>query len=507
MTFSLFADGVSAALPDGALLFQSVELSLPCGVTGLVGPNGVGKSTLLDILAGLRAPSAGRVVRRGAVAYLPQGGVLPWGETAARLIGEGKFPAWRLAEALSRIGLEGFDLTRRASTLSGGEGTRLRLARLLLEEPATALLDEPTNHLDEDVRRQVRDFVTSFRGAVLVATHDRELLARADRIAELGPAGVRLFGGGWAAYVEARRVEREAAGRAVRSAEKRIDAVRRAAREASQRQARRSAAGRRESARGGLPRILAGARKSSSQVTAGRLKGLHEDRIEVARESLARARRDAPEDPTIIVDLEATHVPARKRLVEADEVNIRLPAGWLWACPLSFAVAGPERIWLRGGNGAGKSTLFSLLAGRAPDAGTLRLGATRVAHLDQDARILGNDGTLAEALRRLAPARAEHERRLLLGRFGFLQGAAVKPVAALSGGERIRAGLAALLAAGQSPELLLLDEPSNHLDLPGLEAVASALRGYRGALLLVTHDAEFARDVEVTRELRLPPRK
>ena len=506
MTFSLSAEGVSAVLPDGTLLFHSVDLSLPRGVTGLVGPNGAGKSTLLDFLAGLRAPSGGRVVRRGSVAYLPQGGVLLPGETAARLVRAGAVPAWRLDEALSRVGLEGLDLARRASTLSGGELTRLRLARLLLEEPATVLLDEPTNHLDEDARRQVHGFVTSFRGAVLVATHDRALLARADRIAELRPDGVHLHGGDWSTYVEARRVEREAAGRTVQSAQRQLDAALRAAREAQERQARRTASGRRAAARTGVPKIVRGAMKRAAQVTAGRLKGLHEERVEAARDALSRARRAAPEDPVIAVDLEETRVPARKRLVDADEVNVRLPGGWLWASPLSFSVAGPERIWLRGGNGAGKSTLFSLLAGRSPDAGTLRLGAAHVASLDQDARLLGNQGTLAEALRRLAPARVGHERRVLLGRFGFVQEAADKPVAALSGGERIRAGLAALLASEQSPELLLLDEPSNHLDLPGLEAVASALRGYRGAILLVTHDAGFARDVEVARELRLPSR-
>ena len=199
-------------------------------------------------------------------------------------------------------------------------------------------------------------------------------------------------------------------------------------------------------------------------------------------------------------------MPPRKRIVDAEGLNVRLPGGWLWATPLSFHVVGPERIRLRGGNGAGKSTLFALLAGRAPEAGTLRVGAARVALLDQDAAVLGSEGTLAGTLRRLAPTRPEHERRLLVGRFGFVQEAAEKPVAALSGGERIRAGLAALLASEQAPELLLLDEPSNHLDLAGLEAVAAALRAYRGALLLVTHDEEFARDVEVERELALPPR-
>ncbi len=507
MTFSLSAEGVTYALPDGTLLLRSIDLSLSRKITGLVGPNGVGKSTLLDLLAGRRAPSGGRIVRRGTVAYLPQGFDLPADETAAGLVGAHAFPGWRLDAVLSRFGLDGLDLARAAATLSGGEATRLRLARLLLEEPGTVLLDEPTNHLDEVARGAVHDFVSSFRGAVLVATHDRTLLGLADRIADLRPAGLRLYGGSWSEYLDARGAEREAAGQAVRSAEQLLEATRRAARVALERQARRSAEGRRAASGGGIPAIVAGARKRAAQVTAGRLKGLHEERVEAARDALAIARSEAPDDPAITVDLEATRVPVRKRLVEAEGINIRLPGGWLWASPFSFGVVGPERIWLRGTNGSGKSTLLSLLSGRVPDTGTLRVGATRVALLDQDAAVLGRSGSLAETVRRLAPERAEHERRVLLGRFGFVQEAADKPVAALSGGERIRAGLAALLANDQAPELLLLDEPSNHLDLSGLEAVASALRAYRGALLLVTHDAGFARDVEVARELRLPSRR
>jgi ATPase subunit of ABC transporter with duplicated ATPase domains len=506
MPHSLSAEGVSAVLPDGTPLLEPIDLSLPRGVTGLVGPNGSGKSTLLEILAGLHHPGRGRVVRHGTVGFLPQAAAPRPGETAGDLVAAGSAPAWRRQKALAAVGLEEIDPDRDASTLSGGEATRLRLARLLLEEPETLLLDEPTNHLDEDARRLVHGFVGSFPGAVLVATHDRALLALADRVAELRGGGLRLYGGGWSGFLEARRVEREAAGRAVRAAEQGLDAARRAAREAVERQARRSASGRRGAARGGVPKIVRGAMKRSAEVTAGRLKGLHEERVEAAAAAFARARTEAPDDPRIVVDLETTRVPARKRLVEAEGVNVRLPAGWLWASPFTFDVVGPERIRLRGGNGSGKSTLFALLSGRAPDSGTLRVGAARVALLDQDAGVLGDGGTLAEALRRHAPGRAEHERRVLLGRFGFVQEAAGKPVAALSGGERIRAGLAALLAADQAPELLLLDEPSNHLDLPGLEAVASALRAFRGALLLVTHDPAFARDVEVTREVRLPPR-
>lgn len=506
MLLSLFAEGVSAVLPDGSSLFEPIDLSLPRGMTGLVGPNGSGKSTLLEILAGLRLPERGRVVRHGTVGFLPQATLLRPGDTAAGLLAAGSAPGWRVERALSGAGLSEIELDRDARTLSGGETTRLRLARLLLEEPETVLLDEPTNHLDEEARSAVHGFVATFPGAVLVATHDRALLALAERIAELRGGGLRLYGGGWSGFLEARRAEREAAQRGVRSAEQGLDAARRAALEAQERQARRSASGRREATRGGLPKTVRGAMKRSAQRTAGRLKGVQGERVEAAASALARARAGTPDDPRIVVDLETTRVPARKRLVAFEGVNVRLPAAWLWASPVTFEVVGPERIWLRGANGSGKSTLFALLSGRVPDSGTLRVGAERVARLDQDAGVLGGEGTLADVLRRHAPGRAEHERRVLLGRFGFVQEAAGKPVAALSGGERIRAGLATLLAADQAPEILLLDEPSNHLDLPGLDAVASALSAFRGALLLVTHDAAFAHDVGVTRELRLPPR-
>jgi ATPase subunit of ABC transporter with duplicated ATPase domains len=358
MPFSLSAEGVSAVLPDGSPLLDPVDLSLPRGVTGLVGPNGSGKSTLLELLAGLRLPARGRVVRHGAVGFLPQAVALLPGETAAGLLAAGSAPEWRVEKALGSVGLGRLDLSREVSTLSGGEATRLRLARLLLEEPETLLLDEPTNHLDEEARRAVLAFVSTFPGAVLVATHDRALLALADRVAELRGGGLRLYGGGWPGFVEARRVEREATERGVRSAEQGLDAARRAAREALERQARRSAAGRRGAASGGAPKIVRGAMKRSAQKTAGRLKGVHEDRVEAAAAALARARIEAPDDPRIVVDLETTRVPARKRLVEAEGVNVRLPAAWLWASPATFEVVGPERIWLRGANGSGKSTLF-----------------------------------------------------------------------------------------------------------------------------------------------------
>ena len=506
MPYSLVAKGVSFVLPDGTPLLESIDLSLPRGVTGLVGPNGSGKSTLLALLAGALRPTRGRVLRDGAVALLPQSTAPDRGGIARDLLEPRDAPPWRIDRVLAEVGLDGLDLERPAATLSGGETTRLRLARILLRQPETLLLDEPTNHLDEEARRAVHDLVRSFRGSVLVATHDRSLLARADRIAELRGGRVRTFGGGWEGFLEVRRAEREAAERIVRSAEQELDAVRRAAREAAERQARRSSRGRRETSRGGMPTIAAHARRNAAESSAGRLMGIHEGRVETARAALAKARAAAPDDPSVAVDLGATPVPPRKRLVDAEDLNVRLPGGWLWAAPLSFHVVGPERIRLRGPNGAGKSTLFGLLSGRSPDAGTLRVCAARVGLLDQDATVLGTVGTLAQTLRRLAPARPEHERRLLLGRFGFVQEAAEKPVAALSGGERIRAGLAALLAAEQAPELLLLDEPSNHLDLPGLDAVAAALRAYRGGLLLVTHDEEFARDVEVERDMALPPR-
>ena len=255
--------------------------------------------------------------------------------------------------------------------------------------------------------------------------------------------------------------------------------------------------------------MAAGILKRRAENTAGALKDRHAQRVRQAEAAVRDAREQLPADPRIAVDLAQPDVPAGRRIVGCYGVNYRYPGATapLWSEALTFELAGPERVRLQGPNGSGKSTLLELVCGcRRPATGDVYTGTTRIGMLDQHAALLDDALTLLDNLRRAAPERPEHELRVLLGRFLFPGDDVFKPAGALSGGERVRAGLTCLLAADQAPELLVLDEPTNNLDLPGLEAVASALRAYHGALLVVSHDDTFLDEIGASREIVLPAR-
>ncbi|HEX8387092.1 MAG TPA: ABC-F family ATP-binding cassette domain-containing protein [Rubricoccaceae bacterium] len=531
MSTPLGAAGLSYSQPDGTPLFSALTFHLEPGRTGLVGRNGVGKTTLLDLLAGVRTPTHGRVLRAGRVAYLPQAVALdpeasvagalgvaePWAALDRIAREEGTLADFdlvamhwdlpdRVEAALARVGVGHLTPERALGTLSGGEAMRVRLAALLLGEPDTLLLDEPTNHLDADARRFVHDLVATWPKGLLLASHDRALLEAVDRVAELTPAGLRLYGGGFAFYQEQRQTEHEAAHAAAAEAEKQLREAERAAREARERQGRRATSGLKQGRRTGVGKMAAGINKRAAENTAGRLGGRHERIVEQAEGQAAAARSRRPEDRQIHVDLARGGVPAGKRIVEATDLGYRYPdAGAdVWPEPLSFRVVGGERVVISGPNGSGKTTLVGLLCGGlTPTAGTLYVGTDRVAVLDQHVALLDGGATLLENLQRVAPTRPEHELRILLGRFLFDSEAVFKPAGVLSGGERLRAGLACVLAADEAPELLILDEPTNNLDLAGLEEVASALKRYRGALVVISHDGAFLDDVGAGRKIEL----
>ena len=522
---------LACRLPDGGSVFASLTFAFDMVRTGLVGPNGIGKTSLLDILAGRRPPSAGRVTRAGRIAYLPQTAIVDAGATVATALGvadaldaharigrgEGTVAdverldeRWdlpeRIARALERLGVGALAPERPLASLSDGEVTRVRVAGLLLDDPDFLLLDEPTNHLDRAARAFVHDLVGAWRKGLIVVSHDRRLLARVDRIVEMGPGGLKEYGGDFEFYREQRNLERAAAEQALAGAEQRLERARASAQRTRERQERRQATAGRKTFKHSLPPIVAREWGRRAESTAARLKGRHEDKVEHLQAEVEAARRNLPAEEQITIDLEHSRVPPRKRMIDLFAVNYRYPHAPrpLWPAPLSLDVVGPERISLAGPNGSGKSTLIDLICGRkTPTTGFVKVGAARVALLDQKVSVLDPGATILDNLRRVAPGRAEHDLRILLGRFRFQHDAALKPAAVLSGGERLRAGLACLLGADQAPELLIADEPTNNLDLASLEALTGALRAFRGTLLVVSHDATLLDDIGIEREITL----
>lgn len=411
----------------------------------------------------------------------------------------------RTRAQLDRLGLEGLALDRGIGTLSGGQVVSLGLAAQLLKRPDVLLLDEPTNNLDLDARLRLYDTLETWNGTLLLVSHDRALLDRMDRIAELGPEELRLYGGNFTAYEEAVRAEQEVAEKNVRNAEQELKREKREMQQARERAERRASNAARNLKNAGLPRIFAGNMKRGAQEAAGKSGQTHAARVGEAQARLDEAGRAVRDEQRITLDLPDTGVPAGRTVLLGEDLRIRLGGREQFTgSGVGLTIRGPERIALTGPNGAGKSTLLRLINGDLePDAGSLRRADGRIAYLSQRLDLLDLDRTVAENFAAFAPHRDEAERMNLLARFLFRGDRAHLPVRVLSGGERLRATLACVLCAEPAPQLLLLDEPTNNLDLVSAGQLESALASYRGAFVVVSHDERFLERIGVERWLRL----
>ncbi|MFE2973454.1 ABC-F family ATP-binding cassette domain-containing protein [Streptomyces sp. NPDC059258] len=515
---------LSFSWPDGSEVFTGFDLTVGPGRTGLIGLNGCGKSTLLRLISGELAPRSGVITTRGEIGHLPQTLVL---DTALRVdevlgiadrraaleaVESGDVRAehftvigddWDIEErslaTLDGLGLGHIGLDRTIGEMSGGECVLLRLAALLLDRPGVLLLDEPTNNLDAYARRRLYDAVDAWAGALLVVSHDRELLERVDRIADLREGAVAWYGGNLSAYEEALAVEQEAAQRMVRAAESDVQRQKRELSAAHVTLARRTRYGQKKWDTKREPKAIMGQRKREAQVSAGKYRILHTERLAAARERLDEAESAVREDEEIRVELPETRVhPGSEVLLLRDPVPPYGP-------PLrgELMVRGPERIALTGPNGAGKTALLRTIAGELSPLSGEASPLVATGYLPQRLDVLDDASSVARNVARSAPGRTDNAVRARLARFLFKGAAADRPAGTLSGGERFRATLAMLLLADPPPRLLLLDEPTNSLDLASVRRLTEALEAYQGALIVASHDVPFLESIGITRWLRL----
>ncbi|MEV4189707.1 ATP-binding cassette domain-containing protein, partial [Streptosporangium canum] len=373
----------------------------------------------------------------------------------------------RTRAQLDRLGLGDVSLARRLHTLSGGQVVSLGLAAQLLKRPDVLLLDEPTNNLDLDARHKLYDVLGDWNGCLLLVSHDRALLDRMDRIAELDQGEIRLHGGSFTDYEEAVRAAREVAEKNVRNAEQEVRREKRELQQARERAARRASNAARNLKSAGLPKIFAGTMKRNAQESAGKANETHAARLGDAKARLDEAGRALRDEQKIALELPGTRVPAGRTVFLGERMQVRYGERPLFAGQgADLAIRGPERIALTGPNGAGKSTLLRVINGELePEGGGAKRADGRVAYLSQRLDLLDLDRTVAENLAAFAPGMPEAQRMNLLARFLFRGSRMHLPVGVLSGGERLRATLACVLCAEPAPQLLLLDEPTNNLDL------------------------------------------
>ncbi|MFG3497438.1 ATP-binding cassette domain-containing protein [Streptomyces sp. NPDC047928] len=521
---ALTCSGLSFSWPDGTEVVDRLHLSVGPGRTGLIGTNGSGKSTLLKLMAGLLSPTDGTVQAAGEVGHLPQNATLETGlrvDTALGIAGaraalhaiesgdasEEHFTTvgddWDVEEralaTLDQLGLAHIGLDRTVGEMSGGECVLLRLAALLLARPAILLLDEPTNNLDAYARERLYTAVESWPGTLVVVSHDRDLLERVDRIAELRGGDVTWYGGPYSAYERAVAAEQEAAERTVRAAEADFRRQKRELTETQTRLARRKRYGQKSAENKVTSKAEANGLKRTAQVSAGKQRVLHSQRLDEARGRLNEAVDAVRDDDEIRVELPYTAVPPGRGVLLTRDLRPRHGT----ALDGDFEVRGPERIALVGRNGSGKTTLLRTLAGELePLSGEVAVHVP-ARFLPQRLDLLDDDLSVVENVARFAPLATPNRIRARLARFLFRGAAADRPAGTLSGGERLRATLAALLLAEPAPQLLMLDEPTNNLDLASVRSLTAALEAYEGALIVASHDTPFLDSLGITRRLVL----
>jgi ATPase subunit of ABC transporter with duplicated ATPase domains len=501
--------------PDGSVALSAITGTFGPGRTGLVGANGSGKSTLLRLIAGELTPTVGSISTSGEVSYLPQTLTLAAGTSVAELLGIAEIVAalraiesgdvavrhfevvgddWdietRSRAALDEIGLRSLGLDRHVGTVSGGEAMLIAVTGLRLRRAPVTLLDEPTNNLDRGARTALYRSLAEWPGALVIVSHDVALLEQMDNTAELHGGELTVFGGPYSAWREHLEAEQAAAVQAARTAEQAVKTEHRQRVEAETKLARRARAGKKAYLEKRVPKIVAGGRKMSAQVSAGKLRTNHDDRIQAAREAADDAEARVRDDEHIRVELPDPHVPASRRIAE------------LRSAADSLVIQGPERVALVGPNGVGKTTFLEALL-RSEEAAGGRLFTDQVGYLPQRIDGLDDSATVLDTVRAAAPDAGPERIRGQLARFLLRGDNVYRPVGTLSGGERFRVALARLLLAEPPPQLVILDEPTNNLDLTSVEQLVDALRGYRGALIVVSHDDDFLARLGLDRVLTM----
>ncbi|MBT2373015.1 ABC-F family ATP-binding cassette domain-containing protein [Pseudomonas fluorescens] len=517
---------LSFQFANGETLLDDLTLSFDHTPTGIVGRNGMGKSVLARLIAGVLAPSSGTRKSSASLAYVPQTISLTPGETVAHVTRTAKIlvalerlakgeatpedlelidDRWDLAErlrqALDTSGLPEVSATTPADILSGGQLARVALIGALLSKPQLLVLDEPTNHLDREGRDWLLGTLRNWRGGSIVVSHDRQLLNTMGRIIELSPLGSLVYGGNYDDFRAQRETEQQAAQAALEHA--RLDRSRERKRLQSDHDSiqRHAARSRKHADAANVDRFTRARWKGAANEIVSNVRSDHLQHQQELDDRVRQAHLRVVEETPTLLALPGTVLPTGRQVLTLE--GMQLP--WLDPqSPASYVNAnliGPMRLVLSGPNGCGKSTLLKVLAGhQRPVSGECAVHVP-AAYVDQQLALLDDHLSIVEHLSLLDTPLVEGELRTRLALLQLDALRVTQPVGRLSGGERLKAAMAIALWRAVPAQLLLLDEPTNHLDLESVIAFEQALQGFTGALVAVSHDPAFLATLRPTHTL------
>lgn len=564
------------AHPSEPALFIDLSAVFSAPLTGLIGDNGCGKTTLMRLILGELTPESGSVVAPERMAHLPQDLGLGSDQTLAELCGiseilralqaveSGEYSPelyetigddWDVEErTLAALATYGFTpaalvdrdnpeairalFTRDMRSFSGGEAVIAALASLMVSDPEFILLDEPTNNLDSVAKAQLFETLEALPCPALIISHDRDLLERVNVIAELhadrqGLAYLRLFEGNYSAYRQALDTEQQAAQRRVSEAKNRVRSAHREWVQAQEIISRNMSRVWKDD----QPDTILDLAKDASRQAAAKLRGLRVGKQEQAQEAYQNAQDQVRIQEKIYAELSQHPLPAGRKVLELSrvdssqvsretftvqqptkvdslhfspaEANNESQQGTPAECPEHLILSGPEHLRITGANGSGKTTLLNTIAhaGNADYLSPVQ-PAYRVDYCIEGAYIpqriaLDPELTLLQSVQRANLGVSEQHLRDQLARLLFRRESVHHKTGELSGGERFRAAVAQVLLADPVPQLLMLDEPTNNLDISSVDWLVQVLEAYTGALILVSHDEDFCRRIRIDRTLAL----
>ncbi len=527
----LILQNISYTQTNKDILFKNINLVVNrYEKIALIGNNGSGKSTLLKIIANQLDPSNGDQETISKPYIIPQlfgqhnhltvaqALAIDQKINALNKIYEGSIEEenfkilnddWtieeRCYEALNYWQLSDLSLSQNLENLSGGQKTKVFLAGIAIHQPELILLDEPSNHLDSSSREKLYDFIQTTSSTLIIVSHDRKLLNTLDKVCELSRNGIKVYGGNYDFYLEQKQIEKNALNQGIQSKEKALRKAKEKERETMERLLKSDNRGKKKQEKSGMPKVMMDKMKNDAEKSTSKTKDVHTEKIVGISQELQDLRSTLPDIDKIKFGFDSSVLHKGKILFTATEMNFSYKTNPLWAQNLNFQITSGERIALKGRNGTGKTTLIKLiLGGLEPNSGTVYRADNKFVFIDQDYSLINNNLSVYNQSQLFNnSALQEHDIKIRLNRFLFDKDNWDKPCSALSGGERMRLILCCLTIGSKSPDIIILDEPTNNLDIQNIEILTNVIRDYHGTLVVVSHDDTFIEQVNIERTIDL----